>query len=142
MNSNLKKTLIGGLIATIAMTVIMIIAPMMGMPKMSIGNMLASFMGVPEIVGWIMHFMIGIIWAGVYVYFVCDKLNTSDAVKGMIFALAPWLIMQVMVMPMMGMGIFAAKAPHAGMVVMGTLIGHLVYGLVLGITTKHRPVVA
>jgi hypothetical protein len=38
-----------------------------------------------------------------------------------------------MVMPMMGMSVFPRHAPQASMLVMGSLIGYLVYGVVLGL---------
>jgi len=138
MKLKIKQALLGGIIATAIMTMIMLIAPMMGMPKMKIGNMLAGFMHLPVWIGWIIHFMIGIVWAFVYLFFVRDKISTSYAVRGMLFSLFPWLLMQLMVMPMMGMGIFSANAPEQVKMIMGTLIGHLVYGLILGLTTKPQ----
>ena len=59
-----------GLIATAAMTMLMLIAPMMGMPEMPIGKMLAGFMNIPEVLGWIMHVMIGVVLAALYIYFL------------------------------------------------------------------------
>jgi hypothetical protein len=41
---------------------------------------------------------------------------------------APWLMAQVAVMPMMGMGLFSGSLPVA----MGSLVGHLMYGAVIG----------
>ena len=116
----------------------MLVAPMMGMPDMKIGNMMAGFMGIPIWAGWGMHVMIGIIWAMVYVFLVRDRFSLSPAFKGMLFAILPWMLMQLMVMPMMGMGVFSANSTEALKMVMGTLMGHLVYGLVLGISTKQE----
>ncbi len=137
-SKKLKQALIGGIIATAIMTMLMLIAPMMGMPDMKIGNMMAGFMGIPVWAGWGMHIMIGIIWAMVYVFLVRDRFSLSPALKGMLFAVLPWMLMQLMVMPMMGMGIFSANSPDALKMVMGTLMGHLVYGLVLGLSTKQE----
>ncbi|MBG0780957.1 MAG: hypothetical protein H0S84_01675 [Bacteroidales bacterium] len=51
------------------MTLIMMVGPMMGMPKMNPATMLSMMMGFPLIVGWIMHFMIGLILcADVYLF--------------------------------------------------------------------------
>ncbi len=135
-NKKIKQGLTGGIAATAVMTLIMLIAPMMGMPDMKIGNMMAAFMGIPVWLGWAMHLMIGIVWAMVYVFLVKDRLTLSPAIKGMLFALLPWILMQLMVMPMMGMGLFSANAPNQVMMVLGTMMGHLVYGLVLGLSTK------
>lgn len=136
MNSvKIKKALWGGVAATVAMTILMLVAPMMGMPPMKIGNMMADFMGMPVWTGWAMHLMIGIVWASVYVFVVKERLTMNPALKGMLFALLPWFLMQVMVMPMMGMGVFSMNSPEPMKMVIGTLMGHLLYGLVLGLTT-------
>jgi hypothetical protein len=132
----LKQALSGGFTATALMTMIMLIAPMMGMPDMKTGNMIAGFIGVPVWIGWAMHLMMGIVLALAYVFWVRDRLSFSYALRGMLFAILPWVLMQLMVMPMMGMGLFSSNAPDAVKMVMGTLMGHLVYGLVLGLATK------
>ena len=137
MNKNIISVLKGGIIATAAMTLLMLVAaPMMGMPEMPIGKMLAGFMGIPVAMGWVMHFVIGIILAGGYVFVGKNLMPGNDIVKGLAFSLIPFLIAQVAVMPMMGAGLFSANTPMPMMMVMGSLIGHLVYGGVLGTTAK------
>ena len=136
MNKELISILKGGTIATAAMTLLMLIAPMMGMPKMPIGNMLAGFMGIPVALGWIAHFMIGVVLAAGYVYFLKDKLSGKPAIKGILFALIPFFMAQIMVMPMMGAGFFSMNTGAPMMMVMGSLIGHVVYGAVLGTVSK------
>ena len=136
MNTNIKSTLLGGLIATAAMTMLMLVAPMMGMPKMLIGNSLAGFMHIPITLGWIMHFVIGVVLAASYVYVLKDKLSGNAVTKGLLFSLVPFLLAQILVMPMMGAGLFSANTPAPLMMVMGSLIGHLVYGATLGAVTK------
>jgi hypothetical protein len=136
MNKNLVSILKGGIIATVAMTLLMLVAPMMGMPKMPIGEMLAGFMGIPVALGWIAHFMIGVVLAASYVFIVKDHLSGKPAVKGMLFSLIPFFMAQLLVMPMMGAGLFSANTPAPMMMVMGSLIGHLVYGAVLGAVSK------
>jgi uncharacterized membrane protein YagU involved in acid resistance len=137
-SKKVKQALIGGIIAAAVMTVLMVVAAMMGMPDMKIGNMIAGFIGIPVWAGWTMHLMIGIVWAMAYVFLVRDRFTQSPALKGMLFAILPWMLMQLMVTPMMGMGIFSANSPDAFEMVIGTLMGHLVYGLVLGISTKQE----
>jgi uncharacterized membrane protein YagU involved in acid resistance len=48
--------------------------------------------------------------------------------RGAVFSLLPWLMAQLVVMPMMGMPLFSGSMAMAG----GSLIGHLMYGAVLG----------
>lgn len=136
MNKNLIAILKGGLIATAIMTMMMLIAPLMGMPKMSIGDMLAGFMGIPSWLGWIMHFLIGTVLAAVYVIIWEDRLPGTAAVKGLLFSLIPFFMAQIIVMPMMGAGLFSTSTPTPMMMVIGSLAGHLVYGAVLGPVSK------
>jgi len=136
MNKQLISILKGGIIATAVMTMLMLVAPMMGMPEMPIGNMLAGFMGIPVWMGWVMHFVIGTVLAAAYVFIWKNRLPGSAVVKGLLFALIPFFMAQIIVMPMMGAGLFSANTPAPMMMVMGSLIGHLVYGAVLGPVSK------
>ena len=136
MNKNLISILKGGIIATAAMTMLMLVAPMMGMPKMPIGEMLAGFMGIPVALGWVAHFMIGVVLAAAYVVIWKERISGKPVVKGLLFSLIPFFMAQLVVMPMMGAGLFSANTPAPMMMVMGSLIGHLVYGAVLGAVSK------
>lgn len=136
MNKDLFTVLKSGLIATAVMTMLMLVAPMMGMPKMPIGNMLAGFMHIPVFAGWIIHFVIGVILAAVYLFVWKNRLPGNGWLNGAVFALIPFLMAQILVMPMMGAGLFASHTPAPLMMVMGSLLGHLVYGAVLGLLAK------
>lgn len=130
---NLTSAMVAGLLATTAMTMLLVIAPMMGMPKMDIGGMLAMFMGVPVAIGWIAHFMIGVVLAVGYALFFVTATKRSGTMGGLLYSLIPWLMAQTIVMPMMGMGLFSGSMVMAG----GSLMGHLLYGWVLG--AAYRP---
>ncbi len=60
MKNSFSKGVIGGFVGTIAITIVGYMAPLMGLPKMSPPQMLSDMMGFSIVVGWIMHFMIGI----------------------------------------------------------------------------------
>jgi len=139
---SLQSALIAGIIATAAMTIFTYMAPLMGF-EMNIPKMLANTMGVPIIVGWIVHIMIGEILA---INFAAVFLNAtgkvSDIKSGAAFGLLPWFIAQVMVMPMMSImngdsyidGFFSGSI----MIAMASLVGHLIYGGVLGGVYKFK----
>lgn len=128
MNVIYGKAVIGGVIGTAAMTVVgTLVAPMMGMAKMNPADMLAGQMGGNAALGWGGHFMIGIMFAVLYA-FVANRLPGPGAVRGALFSVGPWLLAQLMVMPMMGMGVFSGSMITAG----GSLLGHLVYGAIVG----------
>lgn len=126
------KALLAGIAGTLAMTMLTYVAPMMGMPEMDIPEMLSGFMGVPVVAGWFAHFMIGTGFAVVYAYVFISRIPGSPPVRGAIYGLIPWLLAQVMVNPIMGAGVFALNTPAPMLMVVGSLMGHLVYGGVLG----------
>ncbi len=128
MNVNFGRAALAGIIGTAVMTAVGLhVAPLMGIPPMNPADMLAGQMGGSAVMGWIAHFMIGVIFAVVYAV-VAGSLPGPVVVRGALFALAPWLLAQVGVMPMMGMGLFSGAMNLA----MGSLIGHILYGGVVG----------
>lgn len=128
MQINWMKAAIAGIVATLVMTMVGVWgAPMMGMPAMNPADMLAMKMGNNIMLGWAGHLMIGVILALIYAK-VGGMLRGPAPIRGAVFAIAPWLVAQVMVMPMMGMGLFSGSMTIA----VGSLIGHLVYGATLG----------
>lgn len=138
---NVSKALWAGFVATVVMTIMMYAAPMMGMPKMDVAAMLGSmFTGaMPQSwsgawwTGMIIHFIDGtIIFALIYAYLLYPILAGSPWLRGTEWGLILFLLAQAIVMPIMGMGFFSANAPRPFMSVMGSLIGHIVYGAILG----------
>ncbi|MCK6528655.1 DUF1440 domain-containing protein [Myxococcota bacterium] len=127
------RTILAGLAGTAAMTALMLAAPMMGMPPMNIGEMLGSMLGGVVALGWAAHFMIGVALAGVYAAAFAHRLPGPVAVRGALYGIGPWLLAQVVVMPMMGAGLFSGSA----LVAAGSLMGHLVYGAVVGTVYGH-----
>jgi uncharacterized membrane protein YagU involved in acid resistance len=125
---NWQKAVLGGIVATAVMTAVGVwVAPLMGMPPMNPAEMLAANMGGILALGWLAHFMIGTVLALIYAW-LAPRLPGQPVVRGMLYSLAPFLVAQIVVMPMMGMPVFSGSA----MMAMGSLIGHLVYGAVLG----------
>ena len=123
-----KRAVIGGIAGTVAMTVLMLTAPAMGLPPMNVGAMLGSAMGGSLILGWMAHFVVGTGLALGYGLLFAGRLPGPGPVRGATYAILPWLVAQVVVMPMMGVGLFSGSVLAAG----GSLMGHLLYGAVLG----------
>jgi hypothetical protein len=133
MNLNIQKVVIAGFLGTLAMTVLMVMGPMMGIPKMDMGQMLGPMnpiVQMPYAMGWVMHFILGIVLTGIYASVFLNRLPSDGWKRGMIFGLIPFLLKEIMVSPMMGMGLFEGGNM---MMIMGGLLGHLVYGAVAGL---------
>ncbi|HUG40680.1 MAG TPA: DUF6789 family protein [Longimicrobiales bacterium] len=128
MNIKIARAIVAGIIGTAVMTAVGVWgAPLMGMSAMNPAEMLAGPMGGSMALGWIAHFMIGTILALIYAV-VAPWLPGAPALRGALYGIAPFLVAQIVVTPMMGMPVFSGSV----VVAMGSLIGHLIYGAVVG----------
>ena len=127
------RAVLGGVAGTLAMTAMMyVVAPMMGV-HMDIAAMLGSMLGGSWIAGLMMHFVNGsVILPAIYSHVLYARLPGSPAIRGTVWGVALWLIAQTIVMPMMGAGLFSS-AIGGVMAAMGSLVGHLLYGSLLGV---------
>ncbi|MFN2440616.1 MAG: DUF6789 family protein, partial [Chitinophagaceae bacterium] len=130
------RSIIAGIVATAVMTAFMFMAPIMGMPEMNPAKMLSGMLGVSAAVGWMMHFIIGIIFAAMYVFFFNPLVHIpSRAGKGLLYGFIVFVFAQVM-MFLMSKIMPAPSSPMEGnmlLMMVGSLIGHLVFGLVVGL---------
>lgn len=132
MNTKIQKTILAGIIGTAVMTIVMMVASMLGMPKMSPPKMLSEMSGMPIAIGWAMHFMIGIGFALFYTFLCVIKNKISNVfMKGAAFGIIAFIIAQVM------MGIIGKIMPMPKiedsmiLVMMGSLLGHIIFGIVV-----------
>lgn len=123
------KAVIAGIVATAVMTVVGVMAPYMGLPKMNPAEMLSGMLGVSPVLAWMMHFMIGIIFASAYVYWFDPTVRiNSKFLKGLVFGFSVFVFAQIM-MFLMGMVITMPPPENPMLMMLGSLIGHFVYGL-------------
>lgn len=124
MTVNWQRAVVAGIVGALVMSAVGVwVAPMLGLPRMNPAEMLAESMGGQLALGWAVHLLIGVVLAAIYA-FVAGRLPGPPPVRGALFALAPWLLAQGMGAMMPG-GLTTAA-------VIGSLIGHLVYGAVVG----------
>lgn len=136
--TNLKSGFLAGFIATVVLSVLMVMKGVMGvMPDLDVAAMLAGMIGAPVIVGWIAHFMIGTIaWGGGFAV-LYDFIPGGNAVqKGIVFGVADWLGMMILIMPMAGAGFFGLGLGVMAPVM--TLVLHIIFGAVLGAVFANR----
>jgi hypothetical protein len=90
-----------------------------------------SMMGASALVGWMAHFMIGTLaWGGGFAVLYRLIPGSGAVTTGILFGIAAWLGMMVMVMPMAGAGLFGMA--FGVMAPMMTLVLHIVFGAVPG----------
>jgi len=138
---NFGRAVLAGLIATIVMSIVQAMAPIMRFPGMDIAAMVGSMLGGSLAAGWIVHLMMGtILWASVYAYFVEPRLGGAAWVRGLTYGFLLAAFVLIIGFPLVG-AMFSSLTPKPGflgigmggaMGTTGVVVGHLVYGLVLG----------
>jgi uncharacterized membrane protein YagU involved in acid resistance len=101
----------------------------MSVPKMPIGEMLGSFLHIGSAAGWGMHVVIGLVLALIYAAWFAAWLPGGPAVRGAVYGLGVFLVFQLVVTPMMGGAVFSGGNLS---MIMGSLVGHLAYGALVG----------
>lgn len=134
MRPDIGKALLGGFLGTAVMTAMMYwVAPMMLPGPMDIAGMLGGMLGVSWEVGMLIHFVNGtVIFPLIYAVALYGVLPGQPWLKGSLWGIALWVLAGLAVMPMAGAGLFWANAPAPAMTAFMSLVGHIVYGAILG----------
>ena len=148
---NIVGAIIAGLAGTAAMTLLMYVAPLLGMPKMDImrmlGSMFTSARGVATGQGTVsgsdqaltlglgsmIHLMMGAVFGLIYALLWSLGIGSATWIWGLIFG-ALHGVMAIGMMPLM-MRMHPNPPQMAGgpLVMAGQLMGHMVYGLVVAL---------
>lgn len=139
------KGVVSGFVATIVLSVLMILKAKMGMlPQMNVIAMLAGMahahLGVPAspVIGWLMHFGIGTVLWGLLFALLYQRLPGDGAItKGLAFSVGAWVLMMIIPMPLAGAGFFGLNLGIMAPIM--TLVLHLIWGLVLGAVYAALP---
>ncbi len=140
MNTKVKQALLSGIAGTAVMTMIILMGPLMGLPKMNPAVMLSAMMGNHIIAGYVMHFMIGIIFAAAYVFIIAGWLHKIDnkILKGALFGFGVFIFAQIaMAMMSAVMGGMPMPQGKMSLIMLGSIIGHVVYGIVVALVAKN-----
>ncbi len=133
---NIKAGVISGFIATVVLSIVMVMKAKMGvMPELNAIKMLAGMMGAPLIMGWVAHFMIGTVVWGVLFAALVNKLPGGIMASAISFSVLAWIMMMIGPMPMAGAGLFGM---NLGMMApIATLMLHIIWGVVLGLSYQR-----
>ncbi len=129
--TKLKPALIAGFIASVVFTLMgQIGAPHLIGQKMDVAVILAPTLGGSYALGVIAHFFTGVVVFPVaYLLIGLPILPGPGWLRGVIFLIIVYLVAMTVVMPYLGQGLFFNDTPKS----MVALLGHVVYGLILGI---------
>lgn len=142
MQNKIQQSVISGVVATIVMSLLMMLGAAMGMPKMSPPDMLAGMMKVPVAAGWVMHFIIGIIFAAGYVFLFNNWLKkiSNKLLRGAVYGIVAFIVAQIS-FPVLGaiFGDAGMLEPEGSMALLmiGSVMGHVVFGIVIALIVKQ-----
>jgi uncharacterized membrane protein YagU involved in acid resistance len=131
MKPNTGRSIAGGFVGTLLMTLmIYFAAPMMGV-HMDIAGSLAKMMHTSWLMGLLIHFVLGtFVFASIYSV-IYRAFRGPSIARGIEWGFVLWFLMELFVMPMLGSGVFNSVMGGAK-TAMAALAVHLVYGAVLG----------
>ena len=142
---NILAAVVSGIVGTMAISMVMALGPKMGLPKMDIVGMLSTMFGKPNrTLGWIMHMMMGVVFALIYAFLWSVGIGNGGWLSGLLFGIGHWLVVGVMfaLIPMMHAGIKSGEVEKPGlwmtnqgglMAFVGGLMGHMVFGIVVAL---------
>lgn len=142
--STVVRGLVSGLIATVVLVAAMLLRRALGLfvdldiiPL--IGAAAGELFGLPRtpLTGWLLLFVIGALWGGVFGWIYYRIAGPSGLVRGLVFAVAAWAMMMVVFMPIAGAGWFGLAAGVETPLV--ALIMHLIFGAAMGVCFERLP---
>jgi uncharacterized membrane protein YagU involved in acid resistance len=126
------RAVTAGIVGTAAMTALLLIEPSVGLPKIAMGQIVSTSLGLASaslsigpLLGWIIHFLVGIALAVLYAAIFVGRLPGNTVVRGLVYGTLIFLVAQIVFMPLAGIGFFSRGDVE---LIAGSLLGHLVYG--------------
>lgn len=130
---NIGKGFVAGLVANLVLSALMVMKSAMGlMPELDVIGMLGGMMNTTRAVAWLVHFAVGIVIYGGAIALLAGSLPGGATGSGVTLGVIGWLIMMIVIMPMVGQGLFGMGLGVMAPVM--TLVLHLIFGAVLGST--------
>ncbi len=142
MRPTLSRVVIAGFAGTMLVTLgTLFVSPFLRGGSMDIAAIVSDQLSDRWIAGVAIYLVLGgVILPLVYGVAFYPWLAGSPAQRGMTWGLLLWLISQGIVLPALGDGFFGART-GGFMAAIGSLLGHVAYGLVLGFVAggAHEP---
>jgi uncharacterized membrane protein YagU involved in acid resistance len=153
MSSRFVPGIVGGLVAGVVFGIMMqmMTAPTPDGGRMPMINMVGMIVGSPTAgAGWLYHLFNSAVIGAIFAWVLGQRGNDYGAGLGWgaAYGILWWALGALILMPVfLGMPAFAPlMMPEMRVVAMGSLIGHLIYGLMLGATyvalTRRAPAAA
>ena len=130
------RATMAGVAGTAAMSALILVELVVHIPTIAIGQVLGSSLGlasalpgVGPALGWVLHFVIGALLALAYAGLLVTRLPGAPWLRGLIYGMVVFILAQSVFMPFVGGGFFSRGDPE---LLLGSLLGHLIYGGLVG----------
>jgi hypothetical protein len=80
--------------------------------------------------GWIVHFLVGALWGGLFAWLDPDLPGDSLAQRGVAFGIGAWFLTMILLMPLAGYGFFALEIGI--LATLFALLLHVAFGYATG----------
>ena len=138
-----ERSILGGFIGTLVVTLLLYLAPEIGLPKMDIaatmGSLIRAGNTTPEAmssawwVGMALYFVVGtIVLPLLYAYSLATRRFGNPWTRGATWGLILWLLTEAVVAPIIGLGFFSSSAPDYWAYLVSGLVLFVIYGALLG----------
>lgn len=138
--SRISTAVVAGLMggAVFGLMMQMMTAPTPDGGQMPVIAMVGQIVGSPTVwAGWLYHLFNSAVIGAIFGWLLGDRLNgyASALSWGAVYGFAWWILGGLILMPVfLGMPAFAPlMMPPMRIVAMGSLVGHLIYGAILGV---------
>jgi hypothetical protein len=139
MQSRIAASIVAGLVAGLVfgMMMHMMTAPTADGGQMPVIAMVGQIAGSPSVtIGWLYHLFNSAVIGGIFGWLLGPRVRGygSGFGWGATYGFAWWILGGLVLMPvMLGMAAFAPlMMPEMTILAMGSLVGHLIYGVILG----------
>jgi hypothetical protein len=142
---NVVAAIVSGIVGTLAMSALMAMAPVMGLPKMDIVSMVGSMFGrTNRSLGWAIHLMMGVMFALIYASLWSFGIGSPTIGAAAVFGAAHWFFagMGMSMVPILHAGIRSGQMAAPGLWMMnrggflsfvGGLMGHVVFAITVAL---------
>ena|SRR3989338_1225908 len=134
MVKTIGKGILAGIMATSAITVIMVyVAPMIGLPQLDVAHNISRSRNVSKLAGVLLYFMNRAVFLPlIYIFGARKILPGSGLVKGLMYGVGLWAFICFLIVPLRMGNMFAMNNPEQMGRILVSLIGNMIYGVIVG----------
>jgi hypothetical protein len=142
-----RAVLLGGLAATLVLTVMMYIAPLAGFPAIDMPSAIGGFLDRPALLftarwwaGLVVFLAVGIVFSPLLFIGMARILYGGGWLRGLQWGVLLWSAGAVCVMVHLGLAFHPPFTTHPVLSALSSFLGNVVYGAVLGAVAMPPPV--